>query len=174
MAFFANTAYHPGAFGDPNRYVESSLDLATPEQEAARARVARRAKAAEEALATDTPERTRAQANWENDVRETARAWAPLVPSHATATNGVRLTVGADASVLASGPNPQLTTYTVEATDLQRPAIRLRLEALLDPSLPKEGPGRDPVRRTSASLACRSSWHRSATRRNARGRRSPR
>ena len=34
MAFFANTAYHPGAFGNPNRYVESPLDLATPEQEA--------------------------------------------------------------------------------------------------------------------------------------------
>ena len=144
MAFFANTAYHPGAFGDPNRYVESSLDLATPEQEAARAELRAQLKTAEDALAKDTPERRRAQARWEGEVREAARAWAPLVPSHATATNGVRLSVAPDASVLASGPNPQITTYTVEARTPATTVTGLRIEALLDPSLPKQGPGRDP------------------------------
>ena len=46
--------------------------------------------------------------------------------------------------MLASGPNPQLTTYTVEARTPATGVTGLRLEALLDPSLPKQGPGRDP------------------------------
>jgi hypothetical protein len=144
MAFFAGTAYHPGAFGDPNRYVESSLDIVTPEQDAARTALRAELKTAEAALAAETPERARAQASWETEVREAARAWTSLVPSHAAATNGAQLTIGRDASVVASGPNPQITTYTVQTTTTATGITGLRLEALLDPSLPKQGPGRDP------------------------------
>jgi hypothetical protein len=55
------------------------------------------------------------------------------------------LTVLPDLSVLASGENPANDTYTfVAETDLTG-ITGLRLEALPDPSLPNNGPGRCPV-----------------------------
>jgi hypothetical protein len=53
------------------------------------------------------------------------------------------LTARPDGSVLASGPNPSLTTYTITAVTPVQGITGIRLEALLDPSLPKTGPGRD-------------------------------
>src|SRR4029079_12936159 len=64
-------------------------------------------------------------------------------PETASATNGVSLTRQPDGSVLASGPNPALTTYTITAVSPLRGITGVRLDALLDPSLPKTGPGRD-------------------------------
>lgn len=144
MAFFANTAYHPGAFNDPNRYAESVLDLATPEQDAQRDALKAKLKTAEDALAADSPERAGAQARWEADTRETRAQWATLRPTTATATDGATLAVQKDGSILASGENPRVTTYTIESSTDATAITGLRLEALLDPSLPKQGPGRDP------------------------------
>ncbi|AMY08006.1 Planctomycete cytochrome C [Luteitalea pratensis] len=143
MAFFANPAFQAEKYGAGTKYVESQVDLATPEQEAIRTALRTELKAAEDAIAKDTPERIAAQARWEADVRAAARAWTPLVPRTAAATNGAQLTVRDDASIVASGPNPQVTAYTVEASSDTTAVTGLRLEALLDPSLPKEGPGRD-------------------------------
>ena len=52
--------------------------------------------------------------------------------------------VSTDGSVLASGPNPGETIYTIEAVTSLPRVTAVRLEALPDPSLPKGGPGRDP------------------------------
>ncbi|WP_239491988.1 PSD1 and planctomycete cytochrome C domain-containing protein [Luteitalea sp. TBR-22] len=144
MAFFANPAYRSETFGDGTRYFEGVLDLATPEQDATRSALRAQLKAAEEALATNTAERASAQARWEAEVRDAGKAWAALMPSHAAATNGTVLTVKDDGSVLASGPNPPNTTYTIQATTDATGVTGVRVEALLDPSLPKQGPGRDP------------------------------
>jgi hypothetical protein len=144
VAFFANPAYRSQTFGDGTRYFEGVLDLATPEQEAQRAALRAQLKAAEDALAAETPARTSAQARWEAEVRDAGKAWRTLAPSHATATDGTALAVQDDGSVLASGPNPPSTTYTIQATTDATGLTGVRLEALLDPSLPKQGPGRDP------------------------------
>ena len=95
-------------------------------------------------LKTATPALRQAQADWESAVRHAERAWTPLVPATASATNGVTLTPQSDGSLLASGANPALTTYTVTAVTPLRGVTGVRLEALLDESLPKTGPGRDP------------------------------
>jgi hypothetical protein len=144
MAFFANPAYRSETFGDGTRFFEGVLDLASPEQDARRKDLRAQVKAAEEALAADTPARAAAQARWEAEVREAGKAWATLMPSHAAATNGAVLAVQDDGSVLASGPNPPSTTYTVQARTDVTGVTGVRLEVLLDPSLPKQGPGRDP------------------------------
>jgi len=144
MAFFANPAYKVQAHGAGTKYSESRIDLATPEQEKDRAALHTQLEAAEQALAKDTPERARDQARWEAEVRDATRAWTPLMPSHATGTNGVVLRVADDASVTASGANPPLTTYTVAARTESTGITGLRIEALLEQSLPQTGPGRDP------------------------------
>ena len=75
---------------------------------------------------------------------EPAAAWRVLSPTTLAGDGGVNLRAAPDGSVLASGPNPGETTYTIEArTSLPR-VTAVRLEALPDPTLPKGGPGRDP------------------------------
>jgi hypothetical protein len=67
-----------------------------------------------------------------------------LTPKRVTADRDVILTPQSDGSLLASGPNPGETVYTVEASTLLPSITAIRVEALPDPSLPKGGPGRDP------------------------------
>jgi len=143
MAFFANPSFKVEKHGAGSKYVEAQVDLATPEQDAARSALRAQLEASEAAMTASAPERVAAQVRWESDVRAAAQAWTALVPQTAVATNGVLLTVRDDASVVASGPNPQLTTYTIDATADAASITGLRLEALLDGSLPKQGPGRD-------------------------------
>ena len=47
-----------------------------------------------------------------------------------------------DGSWLATGATPKTDTYTLETGPLTRQVTALKLEALTDPSLPKQGPGR--------------------------------
>jgi mono/diheme cytochrome c family protein len=143
LAFFANTDYESRAFGDGTRYFEGRLDLATPEQEAARKQAQAEIDRLDRQLKTITPEVREAQARWEESLRAAERAWTALPITAATATNGVTLTVLPDGSALASGPNPKLTSYTVTASTALQGITGLRLEALPDPSLPRGGPGRD-------------------------------
>src|SRR5262249_26435127 len=68
--------------------------------------------------------------------------WTVLDPTVVRSANGATLTVQPDSSVLASGKSPDRDTYTVEAAPALRGITALRLEALPDPSLPANGPGR--------------------------------
>ena len=128
LAFFANPAYETQSSGDGTRYYEAKLDLATPEQVAKRTALQAEIKRLEGVLAETTPELAERQRAWEDEIRAADRAWTVLAPRDATATNGVRLTAQPDGSILASGPNAELTTYTAtfetKARGPHRPAAR--------------------------------------------------
>jgi Protein of unknown function (DUF1553)/Protein of unknown function (DUF1549)/Planctomycete cytochrome C len=144
LAFFANSDYENRTFGDGTRYFEARLDLATPEQEQARKRVQADIDRLELELKTVTPTLREAQDQWEQALRAAERIWTPLAPAHARATGGVTLTpLPDDGSLLASGPNPELTSYFITVTTPLQAITGLRLETLPDPSLPRGGPGRD-------------------------------
>jgi WD40 repeat protein/tetratricopeptide (TPR) repeat protein len=70
--------------------------------------------------------------------------WTVLKPTAMISKGGATLSLLEDGSILASGTNPARDEYTVVA----RPALKhiraIRLEALPDPSLPRNGPGRSP------------------------------
>ena len=68
--------------------------------------------------------------------------WIELTPSSATSASGTTLTINADKSILASGTMPGTEVYTVRATLPSGGITGIRLEALTDPSLPTNGPGR--------------------------------
>lgn len=70
--------------------------------------------------------------------------WEPLEPSYLSASKGEELTLQDDLSILASGPTPEDSTYTIVATSNLPMITGLRLEVLPHPSLPNRGPGRDP------------------------------
>jgi hypothetical protein len=81
------------------------------------------------------------QAQWEKDLKNTP-VWTVLDMTEAKADGGAVLTKQPDGSILASGPNPAPVTYTLTAKMKLAGVTAIRLEALTDPSLPAQGPGR--------------------------------
>ena len=75
---------------------------------------------------------------------DASSGWTVLWPDVTTSAAGATLTRLPDGSVLAGGPNPPVDTYTIEVTSSRSGITGLRLEALIDPSLPGDGPGRSP------------------------------
>ena len=120
LAFFANADFESRTFGDGTRYFEPTLDLASADQEKARKEIQAKIDQIDQELKTVTPAIRDAQERWEQSIRSAYAAWTPLTPRQVSATNGVVLNVQPDGSVLASGPNPPLTSYTLTAeTTLQ-------------------------------------------------------
>jgi tetratricopeptide (TPR) repeat protein len=68
--------------------------------------------------------------------------WTLLKPTEMKSEGGATLTLVADGSVLASGPNPDHDSYTLVCPTSLANIVAVRLEALPDPSLPSNGPGR--------------------------------
>jgi hypothetical protein len=105
--------------------------------------VAAHAKAQADLKAAEASLPTR-QNEWEKTVL-TDTAWVTLPVDQATARGQSVLTKQADGSFLATGPNPAPQTYTLKAKLTKGTKVTaLRLEALTDPSLPAQGPGRAP------------------------------
>ena len=79
-----------------------------------------------------------------NNGGDVTANWVQITPNSATATNGPTLSILGDDSILASGSNPNRTTYSVTANlgPVTDPITGFRIETLLDPSLPTNGPGR--------------------------------
>ncbi len=73
---------------------------------------------------------------------ENNEKWKQVKPTKVASTNGVKLTVQKDNSILASDKNPTNDTYTVTLTGALDEVVGLRLEVLPDDSLPMKGPGR--------------------------------
>jgi hypothetical protein len=145
MAFFQNIDYDSQAFGDGTRYFEPTIDVATPEQEAKKKTIQAEIDRLTAQLKIETPALAQAQTVWEQETRLVAStAWHVLTPKSLAAGGDVVLAADADGSVLASGPNPGETTYTIEALAGLPRITAIRLETLPDPTLPKGGPGRDP------------------------------
>jgi len=143
LAFFANADFDSRTFGDGTRHFEPTLDLATPEQETARKELQAKIDRLEQEVKASKPAVREAQEQWEESLRSAQTSWTRLTPLKVSATNGVVLKALPDGSVLASGVNPQLTSYTVTAEAPVQGMTGLRIETLPDPSLPRGGPGRD-------------------------------
>lgn len=145
MAFFQNSDYDAKTFGDGTRYFEATIDVPTPEQEAKRKVIQEEIDKLQAIVKAETPALARAQTLWEQQMRlAPATAWHVLTPKRVDADGGVILTSRADGSIVASGPNPGETVYTIEGRTLLPSITAVRVEALPDSSLPKSGPGRDP------------------------------
>src|SRR6185503_18663063 len=88
LAFFANSDFDSKVFGDGTRYFEPALDLATPEQEAARKDLQAKIDRLEQELKVSTPELRDAQVQWEQAMRAADSAWTAVTPRSGSATNG--------------------------------------------------------------------------------------
>ena len=94
-------------------------------------------------LSATTDDRSTFADGLENNGDVTAN-WTVLEPLSYSAANGATLTKQPDNSLLASGgANPTVDTiYTIAAFTALTNITGFRLEALTDPSLPSNGPGR--------------------------------
>ncbi|MEQ1905782.1 MAG: PSD1 and planctomycete cytochrome C domain-containing protein, partial [Pirellulaceae bacterium] len=81
-------------------------------------------------------------ATWELELTKARAAWKSLAPETALSAGGATLTPLEEHSVLASGTNPEQDTYTISFAPPAGEFPALRLETLVDDSLPHKGPGR--------------------------------
>ena len=90
-----------------------------------------------------SPEQAAAQQAWEAKLAG-QMVWHPLRPETAKSEQGATLTVSADGAVLVSGLHAETDVFTLVApVSLPLKKITaIRLDALTDPSLPQNGPGR--------------------------------
>jgi mono/diheme cytochrome c family protein len=79
---------------------------------------------------------------WEKKLGESVVAWRVLEPETFTSAGGATLTRQADGSVISSGARPEKDTCTIIASTAAARITGLRLEVLVDDSLPMKGPGR--------------------------------
>ena len=138
-AFFADIkerGLYAGANDDGNW--GPFLKVPTATQAAELAQLDTQLAAVRQTLETSTPELEAAQREWE----AAQIAWQPLRPQTLESAQGVTLTLREDGSILASGTNPPIDTYTLSIADLPAGVTAIRLEVLPDDSLPQRGPGR--------------------------------
>jgi mono/diheme cytochrome c family protein len=150
VAFFNNSAFSSEK-GDPRLvaagvhfgFIEPRLDLATPEQARKRDEINLELQQFEKQLNDSSPDFQKRQTVWEQEIIAFEKQWQPLHPTQLSSTGGTTLTAAQDGSILASGKNPNLETYVLDAKAPSGEISAIRLEALPDPSLPGGGPGRD-------------------------------
>lgn len=83
--------------------------------------------------------------NWEKQNTNKTPIWTILKPESVQAKQKTTLKVLPDRSILAEGKNPgRAEIYTITFKTNLKNINGIRLEALTDPSLPKNGPGRSP------------------------------
>ena len=70
--------------------------------------------------------------------------WTVLKPHDMRSQGGATLTLQEDVSILAGGPTLDLDVYTIVARSTLKHITAIRLEVFPDPSLPHNGPGRNP------------------------------
>jgi hypothetical protein len=83
-----------------------------------------------------------AQLAWEKSLAEPALQWQVLADLMTKSDNGTTFTRQPDGSFLCGGKRPERDIYTLEAPTKLQGITAIRLEVLTDPSLPKNGPGR--------------------------------
>jgi len=81
---------------------------------------------------------------WEAQRNKVASAWRVLSADTFTSASGAQLARQPDGSILASGQHGPTDCYTLTFGESLTDIRALRLEVLPDPSLPHEGPGREP------------------------------
>lgn len=79
---------------------------------------------------------------WEESLRATIMDWKLLAPVGADSAEGATLSILPDGSILATSKRPDRDTYSVSLRTALPEITGIRLETLLDESLPQHGPGR--------------------------------
>lgn len=83
----------------------------------------------------------RAFVNWQQSHASMDVRWKPVAPT-ATETNMARIREEGDRVLFAEGDQSKRDWYTLQFAPQEKPVYGVMIEALPDPRLPKQGPGR--------------------------------
>jgi Protein of unknown function (DUF1549)/Protein of unknown function (DUF1553) len=122
-----------------NRAYDTDPDVARRRREWRRLR--QRVEAGDRELLLDETTR-REVADWERLLAERKVDWKIIRPQSFLSAGGATLTPQPDGSILAGGPRPDRDTYTFSAPSPIPTLTAVRLEVMIDDSLPHRGPGR--------------------------------
>ncbi len=128
-----------------NNAYEPEMPVPTAEQAKNRAEIEEKLEDLEWDLLTKklpVEERDKLFAAWLATERKNAVKWTMLRPSQLDGGPNTKLTLLADASILAGGDAMKRDLYTLTLTDLPVGTTAIRIEALPHDSLPARGPGR--------------------------------
>lgn len=78
---------------------------------------------------------------WMSEQSALDSGWSLVNPSRLHSATGANLQLQDDLSVFVTGPNDHVDTYTITATTRLNKISGIRIEAMADPRLPKQGPG---------------------------------
>ena len=126
-----------------NGNAQPLIKVPSPEDEAAQEQLESGIRRAREQLDQASLDADSEQADWE--MREGKRLtgrWEILRPDRLNSAAGATLTLQEDGSFLAGGDPPKRDVHELAVTTQQTGLRAVRLEALPDPSLPHQGPGR--------------------------------
>jgi hypothetical protein len=125
---------------------EEGMNIPDPQQTVELARLARVVDDRQKELSLPRPELTTAQQEWESTIlaeQQQQSPWKVIVPAQADSDGAVKLQIANDGSISADrSPRKGQATYRITLKDVPSNFTGLRLEALADPKLPGQGPGR--------------------------------
>ncbi len=120
---------------------EPMLEVPNAEQKKKRANILKRISKVEEELLAQ-PEVPQQLADWEKEMLEVEREWTVLDPEKFYGGVGTKFNKLKDGSLLATGSSPPISTYNITVKTKLKGITGFRLEALTDPNLQLNGPGR--------------------------------
>ena len=121
---------------------EPILEVPNAEQLAKRKEIKTRIAKVEDELLEKDPDITKRETAWEEKERADVVEWTVLNPDSFYGAVGTKLEAQSDHSLLATASSPPTSTYTVTSKTKLNDITAFRLEALTDPNLPHNGPGR--------------------------------
>jgi hypothetical protein len=121
---------------------EPEMEIPDKETEAARQAIERKIAGMEEDLLAQNPGIPDKMAEWEKQMTAMERQWTVLDPSAYYGAVGTKFIKLEDKSLLAGGSNPGVSEYIVTCKTTLKGITAFRIEALTDPNLPYNGPGR--------------------------------
>ena len=121
---------------------EPIMEVPTAAQIAKRKEIKDRISKVEDELLEKDPDITKREAAWEEKERANVVEWTVLNPDSFYGAVGTKLEAQSDGSLLATASSPPTSTYTVTSKTKLNDITAFRLEAMTDPNLPHNGPGR--------------------------------
>jgi mono/diheme cytochrome c family protein len=121
---------------------EPVMEVPSKQQLARQAEILAKIEKVEDNLLAKDPDLKARQAAWEKERRDENIEWQVLDPDSFFGAVGTKFDKLSDNSLLATASSPPVSTYTVTVKTKLKDITAFRLEALTDPNLPRNGPGR--------------------------------
>ncbi|HEY3856104.1 MAG TPA: PSD1 and planctomycete cytochrome C domain-containing protein [Verrucomicrobiae bacterium] len=121
---------------------EPLMEVPNKDTEAEREVIKHKIAGMEDDLLAQNPSVAGKMSDWEKKMTALTRDWTVLDPTSFYGSVGTKFNKLDDKSLLATGSSPPISGYTITCKTTLKGITAFRVEALTDPNLPFNGPGR--------------------------------